>query len=177
LFASYIHTITGPNPGLDNKSHFHLYTRTLLVEVTATNTSLTAQMKIHFLPARTTTSKKQNSRQRQSELTEAKSHAAAVAHHRAGRGYEGRILTSSVSKPVFEKVALVGRDDEEWKSKQKQEQVQHHQPQQQMVLVQKQREVSPHEGLNWIKTGVLDPFLRLPMELHVEDRRLLYFCM
>ena len=32
------------------------------------------------------------------------------------------------------------------------------------------------QGLAWIKTGPLDPFLRLPADLDMKDRNMLFYC-
>lgn len=102
--------------------------------------------KLLFLPSKTPQNHK-SKRQLQLEDQEARSHAASVAHSR-GRSNHASIQTKTGSKLVQRESA-----GPEYASA-----IQHSQ------------------GLAWIKTGPLDPFLRLPGEMKMQERNMLFHC-
>jgi hypothetical protein len=125
-----------------------------------------AAIKIHFLAVDTPHHAK-SKRQRELNRAEALSHAATVAHQRAGRGLypkeddedeNGATGTASLRRQAPQKSqrsSYRGR------------------PLQQRRQREKQRSEA---SVVQIKTGPLDPFLQLPMDLGTKDRQLLHVC-
>lgn len=103
--------------------------------------------KLLFLPSKTPENRKSR-RQLQLEDQEARSHAAAVAHSRS-RNNNATKQTKPASKTVVQRASA------------------------------SPEYVSPNQhsqGLLWIKTGPLDPFLILPGEVKMEERNMLFHC-
>lgn len=123
------------------------------------------QVKLHFLPPKTSATQTRKSKhQLELEDQEAKAHAASISHHRAGRrGVQGHRGQNPTHAPLAEvstysrQLLPVREGDLALQTK------------------QKQRDWDS-QGLAWIKTGPLDPFLRLPNDLNIRDRNTLFFC-
>jgi hypothetical protein len=121
-----------------------------------------AIVKVHFL-AVDTPGNVRSVRQRNLNRAEALSHAATISHLRAGRG----ILPT---EDEDDKQKVLGTTEANRRPARKGQRSSYHNK-----AVQKQR--GQHQGVVvQMKTGVLDPFIKLPINLSARDRQLLHVC-
>ena len=120
------------------------------------------KVKLLFLPSKTpSTHARKSKHQLELEDQEARAHAASIAHHRAGRGgtqgHKGQRHALQQESTVSRRLLPVMEDD--------------------LALQKKQNQRDWNsQGLAWIKTGPLDPFLVLPTDLDIKDRNMLFHC-
>ena len=120
-----------------------------------------------FLPAKTLSTRK-SKHQVELEDQKARAHAASISHHRAGRGVKNGSKVRTCVRGA--EAADSGATDTRWLFPVVGDD----------LAVQKQQSSTQRmcqsQGLAWIKTGPLDPFLRLPTDLDIKDRNMLFHC-
>jgi hypothetical protein len=141
-----------------------------------------ARIKLLFLPSKTPSTHKSKHEQ-ELEVQEARAHAASIAHHRAGRGANTRTGqqreqpsrrgggggggVGTVADPTYSRwllpVVAVGEKSAAAKRHPRD-------------LQDRNVKAQQSQGLAWIKTGPLDPFLQLPVELDIKERNMLFYC-
>lgn len=125
-----------------------------------------AAFKVHFLAIETPTHVR-STRQRELNRAEALSHAATIAHRWAGRG-----LYPTHDDDEERKVAGTGTGT--YSDRREVRRSQRSSSYRGKNVQRRQRQIA--SSVLQVKTGPLDPFLQLPIDLGSEDRQLLHIC-